>query len=251
MTRAVVPALLGGVVLGVGLLRWWRGRSGDGERMFIAATLGNALGGAWLYGDPAQFQLAMALEPLFALALAEQLGALGSTHRRVAGGLIAAVIVARALTLGSLWHGERVTANPMLSGQAQRAVLAELAQLDAARVLTTDYNHAGVFEAWSDERMQLVHGWPLLASRGQSVEQLQAAFGSILDGFAICHVLFNAGDNLVAGEFSAPATARVGLERALVERGRTVGRRRVFVSAAGTPALELWWLSGCESARQE
>ena len=251
MTRAVVPALLGGGVLGAAVVRWWRGRSRDGERMFVAATLANALGGAWLYGDPAQFQLAMALEPLFILALAEQLGALWSTHRRVAGGLIAAVIVARALTLASLWHSESVTANPMLSGQAQRAVLAELAQLDASRVLTTDYNHAGVFEAWSGERMQLVHGWPLLASRGRSVEELRAAFGAILDGFTICHVLFNAGDNLVAGEFSAPATARAGLERALVERGRTVGRRRVFVSEAGTPALELWSLAGCESAREE
>ncbi len=251
MTRAALPALLGGLVLGVALLRWWRARSGDGERMFVAATLGNALGGAWLYGDPAQFQLAMALEPLFALALAEQLGALWATHRRMAVGLIAAVIVARALTLASLMYSERSTANPMLSGQAQRAVLAELAQRGASRVLTTDYNHAGVFEAWSDERMQLVHGWPLLASRGRSVEQLRAAFAAILEDFTICQVLFNAGDNLAAGEFAAHATARAGLERALAERGRVVQARRVFVSEAGTPALELWSLSGCESAREQ
>jgi len=251
MTRAIVPALLGGLVLGVALLRWWRARSGDGERMFVAATLANALGGAWLYGDPAQFQLAMALEPLFALALAEQLGALWATHRRVALGLIAAVIVGRALTLAELAHSERYTANPMLSGQAQRAVLAALVPLDASRVLTTDYNHAGVFEAWSDERMQLVHGWPSLASRGRSVEQLQLAFAAILEQFTICHVVFNAGDNLVAGEFAAPATARAGLERALAQRGRTVEERRVFVSEAGAPALELWSLSGCGSAREE
>jgi MFS family permease len=245
LSRAVVPALLGGVVFGAALVRWWRGRSGDGERMFVAATLGNALAGAWLYGEASQFQLGMALEPLFILAVAEQLGALWLVRRRVAVGLIAAVLIGRALTLGSLWHSERHTGNPMLSGLAQRAVVAELALLDATRVLTTDYNHAGIFEAWTAERVRPIHGWPLLASRGHTVAELHAGFGSILDEFVICHVLFSVGHNLAAGEFSEPATARAGLERALAERKRTVRERRVFLGEAGTPALELWSLSGC------
>ena len=167
--------------------------------------------------------------------------------RRVAGCLIAALIVARSLTLASLWHSECHTENPMLSGLAQRAVVAELASLDATRVLTTDYNHAGIFEAWTADRVRPIHGWPLLASRGRTVAELHAGFGSILDRFEICHVLFSAGHNLVAGEFSEPTTARAGLERALDERGRTVRARRGFLGEAGTPALELWSLSGCGS----
>jgi 4-amino-4-deoxy-L-arabinose transferase-like glycosyltransferase len=246
LARAVLPALLGGGVLVAALCRWWRGRSGDGERMFVAAALGNALGGAWLYGDPAQFQLGMALEPLFALALAEQLAALAAVRRRVAAGLLVALLTARALTLAALWHGERTTANPMLSGEAQRAVVAALAEVDASRVLTTDYNHVGVLEAWTDDRTRPVHGWPLLGTRGREVGRLHAAFAAIVDGFPVCHVLLSVGGNLVAGEFSEPAIARAGLERALHERGRTVERRQVFVSEAGTPALELWSLSGCD-----
>lgn len=246
LARAVLPALLGGGVLVAALIRWWRGRSGDGERMFVAAALGNALGGAWLYGDPAQFQLGMALEPLFTLALAEQLAALATVRRRVAAALLVALLGARALTLAALWHGERTTANPMLSGEAQRAVVAALAELDASRVLTTDYNHVGVLEAWTDDRTRPLHGWPLLGTRGREVRRLHAAFAAIVDGFPVCHVLFSVGGNLVAGEFSEPAIARAGLERALRERGRTVDRRQVFVSEAGTPALELWSLSGCD-----
>ena len=251
LARGVLPALLGGVVVIAAWVRWWRGRSGDGERMFVAASLGNALGGAWLYGDPAQFQLAMALEPLFALALAGQLAALATARRRVAVALTAGTLVARTLTLGALWQGERMTANPMLSGQAQRAVLAALVDVDATRVLTTDYNHVGVLEAWSHERVRPVHGWPLLATRGRTVAQLHAAFGRVVDGLAVCHVLLSVGGNLVAGEFADPATARAGLERALVERGRVVEARQVFVSEAGTPALELWSLSGCGPSARE
>ncbi len=246
LARGLVPAGIGLAVLVVAVLRWSRGRSRDGERMFVVAVLSNALVGAWLYGDPMQFQLAMALEPLFALALAEQLAELWVVRRRAATGLIATLILARALSLADLWQTERTTGNPMLSGRAQAAVVAELAQLDATRVLTTDYNHAGVFEAWSGERTMLVHGWPLLASRGGNVDRLALGFGSILDGFAICHVLFTVGDNLVAGEFTEPRVAGQGLEAALAERGRVVGERQVFVSEAGTPAFELWSLSGCE-----
>lgn len=251
MLRGVVPAALGGLVLVAAMVRWWRGRSGDGERMFVAAALGNALGGAWLYGDPAQFQLAIALEPLFVLALLEQLGAWWPARRGRVVGVIVTIVVARALTLGALWRAEQATGNPMLSGQAQRAALAEIVRIDPSRVLTTDYNHAGVFEGWSDERVRPIHGWPLLATRGHDVDDLRGAFAAILDAYEICHVLFTAGDNLVAGEYGAPATARAGLERALVERGRTVLARRVFVSEAGAPALELWSLSGCEPSARE
>lgn len=245
LARGAVPAAIGAVVLIAAMVRWWRGRSGDGERMFVAAALGNALGGAWLYGDPVQFQLGMALEPLFALALAEQLAALWPTRPRVTSLIVMTAIVARALTLGSLWRAEQVTGNPMLSGRAQHDALAVLERVDGARVLTTDYNHVGVFEGWSGERVQLLHGWPLLATRGRSEAELQAAFTAILDRFAVCHVLFTVGDNLVAGEFAGPAKARAGLERALQARGRGVLERRVFVGEAGAPALALWSLAGC------
>ncbi|HEY0135416.1 MAG TPA: hypothetical protein VGB85_15135, partial [Nannocystis sp.] len=96
-----------------------------------------------------------------------------------------------------------------------------------------------------------IHGWPLLASRGRTDAELHAAFASILDRFAVCHVLFSAGHNLFAGEFSEPARARAGLERALAERGRVVRERRVFASEAGTPALALWSLSGCGSSTRQ
>ncbi|MFV8749439.1 glycosyltransferase family 39 protein [Nannocystaceae bacterium ST9] len=246
LARGVIPALIGSLVLVAALVRWWRGRSRDGERMFVVALLANASFGAWLYGKPMQFQLAMALEPLFALALIEQLHAVWQARRRVGAWLIAAAILARASSLVSLAQAERATGNPMLSGQAQRAVVAAIEPLDPSRVLTTDYNHAGVLEAWTGERIHPIHGWPALASRGGDVDRLRAGFGSILDGFAICHVLFTVGDNLVGGEFSDPIAAGEGLELALAERGRSVIERRVFGSEAGTPAFELWSLSGCE-----
>ncbi|MCY1056503.1 hypothetical protein [Nannocystis sp. SCPEA4] len=74
LSRSPLPGLVfGTAVLLLALARWSRARAGDGECMFVAAALGNALFGAWLYGDPQQFQLGMALEPLFVLAVAHQL----------------------------------------------------------------------------------------------------------------------------------------------------------------------------------
>ena len=117
--------------------------------------------------------------------------------------------------------------------------------------MTTDYNHVGVLEGWTDERLRPVHGWPLLATRGHEVEELRAAFARVLEEVAVCHVLFTVGGNLVAGEFAEPAKARAGLERALLERRRTVEARQVFMSEAGSPAFELWSLSGCRTSARE
>lgn len=245
VSAIVLPALIGLAIFGYALVRWWRGESGDGERMFVVGAIANALGGAWLYGDATQFQLAMALEPIFVLALAEQLRGLSSARPRVLRVLISLALVGRAATLISLAHAERSTANPMLCGSAQRELVAMLEDVDASRVLTTDYNHAGVFEAWTSERMHLVHGWPMLESADGDIERLASAYGSVLDGYPVCHVVFSIAANFAAGEFTNSPASGAGLERALAERGRSVIERRSIRGDARETVFELWTLSGC------
>ena len=243
---SIPAALIGATVAGAAGARWWRGEAGDGERMFVCGLLGNALFGAWLYGKPWQFQLGMALEPLFVLAVVEQLRAVHRARPRLGQALAAAALLARLATLISLVWAEAHTANPMLSGAAQRAVLTEVEARDPSgdTLVTTTYNHVGVFEAWTGETMRPLHAWPALRSELGDAH-LDGVWGELLDRTPMCAVLWTTGANVFEGPMPDQPGLRASLQRALAKRGRTVAQRRSFASEAGVEAYELWWLSGC------
>jgi hypothetical protein len=240
------PRLLGHAVLLVALARWWRGRAGDGECMFVGAALGNALFGAWLYGDPQQFQLGMALEPLFALALAQQLAALARTpaSARAAGLLLALLLTARALQTLDLLRRERVTANPMLSGGAQRALTAALrARLDAgAVVLTTAYNHVGMLETWSQGQVAPVHAWRALR-RADDDAPLLAAWSRILAAYPARFIVLTTGTNRFEGPYTDHAAVRRTLDLALARADRRILAAVDLPCESGDPCLRLLELS--------
>ena len=240
------PLLLGLVGLGLALARWWRARAGDGECMFAAAALGNALCGAWLYGDPAQFQLGMALEPLFVLALAHQLQALQGRWPRAAAGLLALLIAGRAAQLGALLRAEAHTANPMLSGAAQRGVAAALQGRGAGpdAVVTTTYNHVGVLETWSGGQVTPIHAHGVLhRPRRGDAAPLLAAWRALLRAYPVRFVVLTEGVNLFEGPFTDSAAVQTALQAALDERGQAVVQRWRLACESGDPCLGLWELA--------
>ncbi len=242
--------LAGSVVLALALLRWWDARAGEGERLFVAGLLGNTLGGAWLYGDPVQFQLGMALEPLFVLAVAHQLASLGAARPRWAIATGAGLGFARTLTLASLFASERQTDNPMLSGTAQRALVALLAQRSVRGddLVTTAYDHVGVVEAWTDETLRPVHAWRPLRAAGVPAGQLDAHWERVLAAHPACHVLFSVGTNLAAGPFTDSFAVSASLERVLAARGGGVVGRSVIAGDGGKAVFELDDITPCQSA---
>src|SRR5262249_12853288 len=133
-----VRPLCGAIVAAIAIARWWRGRAGDAERMFVCALAANAVAGALLYAQPRQVQLGMALEPLVVLAVVSQLAEL--RFGMIGAG---ALLVARMATLDSTMRSEERTNNPMLSGQAQQAVVDWLAQHGVRddELVTTSYDH--------------------------------------------------------------------------------------------------------------
>jgi hypothetical protein len=241
------PAL-GGVVLVAALWRWWRARAGEAERMFVCGLIGNALVGAWLYGDPMQFQLGMALEPLFVLALVQQLSAI---ERPRAGAILAAALVClRVATLGSLWSSERRTDNPMLSGRAQRDLVALLRseRVSGDDLITTTYDHVGVLEIATGEAMRPIHAWRLLMAAGVPEAQVIAQWNRVFDAHPACHVLLTRATSLVAGRFTDNAMVATALERAVEARGGRIEERRVIAGDGGRPVFELVTLSSCKRA---
>lgn len=282
-SAGLVRPLLGGLVAVAALVRWWGARAGEAERMFVCGLLGNALIGAWLYGDPLQFQLGMALEPLFVLALVHQLAALyrargrasgavtatggaaagvsgggssvGIFARRVSVGwapvalaLAAGLLCARALTLGSLWASERRTDNPMLSGRAQRELVSEL-RASAVRgdeLLTTTYNHVGVVEGWTGERLRPVHAWRLLRSDSAAGADMVAKWKRALEARPACFVLLTVAATLYAGPFTAEREVAEALEPAALALGRRIERRHSIAGDGGGAVFELVELAPCE-----
>jgi hypothetical protein len=230
--------------------------------MFVVALIGNALASAWLYDDPRQFQLGMALEPLFALAVAQQLAALAArvgsansaaslTRSRGLACAVAAVLIGlRAVSLVSLALGERRTDNPMLSGRAQRALVELLSseRIAGDDLITTSYDHVGVIEALSDERLRPIHAWRLLGG-GRREEPLQARWGRLLDAHPACHVLLTRAANLEAGSFSDDRAVAAALEQAAIARGARIAERRVLDGDGGRPVYELADLAPCGASR--
>ena len=240
-------ALAAGVVLATALWRWWHGRAGEAERLFAGALLGNSLVSAWLYGDPKQFQLGMALEPLFVLALCQQLAVLRPT--RIAVTVAAVLLGLRAFTLASLWLHERRTDNPMLSGAAQRQLVAVLEHdgVRGDRLITTTYDHVGLLESATHERLRPVHAWRLLRTHGDGAgddDALTAQWQRVLQAVLTAdHVLLTRAPNLYAGPFTDNDTVARTLERALATRGRTIDRRVPIAGDGGGAVFELLTLS--------
>jgi hypothetical protein len=229
----LVAALPGLVVLLLSARRWWHARAGDGECMFLAAALGNALFGAWLYGDPQQFQLGMALEPLFVLALVGQLSALSPRLRLATCALVLAL---RSWQLADLLHAERHTDNPMLGGAAQRDLVAALPH--DARLVTTAYNHVGMPETWSKGQLRPIHAWRALR-RTSDPAATSRAWSAILRTHDPRYILLSVGPNLFEGPYTDHHAVRTGLDAALAALHRRALRTTSFACESGDPCLEL------------
>lgn len=228
----LLPALLGLLVLVLAAVRWWHARAGDGECMFLAAALGNALFGAWLYGDPQQFQLGMALEPLFAVCLISQLDSL-SLRPRLA--LLALLLATRAHQTLDLLRSERRTANPMLSGAAQRALVAAIDH--RAPIITTAYNHVGMIETWSNGQLPVIHAWRAL--RADDTIHFPRTWTAILDTYDPRSIVLSVGTNLFEGPYTDLPAVRAALDTALAATHRTITARQTFPCESGAPCLEL------------
>lgn len=234
----ILLALPGLAVLLLAAVRWWSARAGDGECMFLAAALGNALFGAWLYGDPQQFQLGMALEPLFALCLADQLLALRALRPRLLAPAIALLLALRAYQTLDLLRSERQTANPMLSGAAQRALVAVLDAHPAATVITTAYNHVGMPETWSNGQLDVIHAWRALRADDDPAH-FTRTWLAILRAHDPRFIVLSTGPNLFEGPYTDNTAVRAGLEAALAITHRQPLDRHTFLCESGTPCLEL------------
>ncbi len=242
---ATLAALLGAVVTGVALVRWWRGTAREGERLFVAALLGNAILGAFLYGDPLQFQLGMALEPLFVLAVAVQLDGVSIRGRTPVFVAVAALFVARIATLASLAAEQRRTDNPMLSGRAQRAVVAALATVPGETVVTTAYDHVGVLESWTGEALRPIHAWKLLKVAGADDAVAVERWRAIFAARRVCHVLLGRAPSLVEGPFTDHARVSRALLAVATAQGKTLVRTPI-VGDGGGVVFELVKVSPCE-----
>ena len=235
---------LGVIPFGLALARWWRGTAGDGERMLVAAVLSNATVGAALYNSPAQFQLAIALDVLLALALIEQVLSL---RGRVAVAALGAVLLVKGVEVAHGLRGDAVVANPMLSARTQHAALAQLSSLQARgpEVLTTTYNQAGVLEAWSGGALTPMHAWLLLrrpddAGPDWPREELKRALAFARPRW----VLLSVGPNVMDGPFADNAAVERALPVSAGELGARVGQRWDFPTEAGGPGwalMELQW----------
>lgn len=228
----LLPALLGLTVLVLAAVRWWHARAGDGECMFLAAALGNALFGAWLYGDPQQFQLGMALEPLFAICLISQLESLPLRPRLA---LLTVVLAARTHQTVDLLRSERHTANPMLSGAAQRALVAVLDP--RAPIITTAYNHVGMIETWSNGQLPVIHAWRAL--RADDTPNFPRTWTAILRTYNPRSIVLSVGTNLFEGPYTDLPAVRAALDTALATTHHTITARRTFPCESGAACLEL------------
>ncbi|PCC70426.1 hypothetical protein SAMN02745121_06666 [Nannocystis exedens] len=243
LPRSPLPGLVfGTAVLALALGRWWRARAGDGECLFVAAALGNALFGAWLYGDPQQFQLGMALEPLFVLAVAHPLQSLRSP--RLAALAVTALLSLRAWQCAALLSAEQAVTNPMLSGAAQRQLTATLAARHPGEgdVVTTTYNHVGMLEAWAPQSPHPpIHAYRALR-RGDGAATI-SAWREILRTYPARFVVLSTGPNLFDGPFTDNAATERALVSVLPATGRSIIARHDFPCESGRPCLALLELS--------
>ncbi len=227
------PAWLAGLVFISALYRILKRRAGWGEQLYLWTMISSILAGAVLYGNPDQFQLAMAIEPLLALALGEQIASIFSNGQKSAGmALLTSLLLARA---HGLYMGLAVSArdnqNPMFSAKAQRAAIAAMRALgiQGPELLTTVYNHAGVIEAWTGglhetggkQVIRPVHAWPLLTGISKNPNHClhQAAWRALLQSQKPQFVLLSEGPNL----YETGSTDIVAIARSLSKTAELSG----------------------------
>jgi hypothetical protein len=250
-------AAIGGVPFVAATVRLAFGRAETGEKLFLATLASSVLAGALLYEGPNAFQLALGLEPFFALALAEQIAALVGASRapahqavsrrarayRVRAWALGAVVV--LLRIDSISRGlglDAMTANPMLSGKAQRAAVLRMTELELTgpEVVTTAYHHVGVLEGWTDGAIRPLHAWPALESPPDANDcPIQASWREIFRVYRPRYVLLTEGPTLHESRGTrSPAIAR-GLRRAAEIAGMTVHLDSSFPTESGGPGWAL------------
>jgi len=225
---------LGLPVVAAAFVRLARGRALLAERMLLASLAGNVLGGALLYGDPMQFQLAMALEPIVALALTEQVLSLGTARRRSVVVAVAMAARMQSVVLG-LWL-DRHGVNPMFSGLVQQAATAKLEALgtNGHDVLTTTYNHVGVVEAWTRGAIRPVHGFPSLRVGGPpGGPSLAVRMRALLEAYHPRYVMLTDGKNLYEGPATDNDAIALSLREGLAALGGRIGAEWAFPTEAG------------------
>jgi hypothetical protein len=232
-------ALTGGVgllLLGVMLWRAGRGTAGEGERAFAAAVLCSALAGALFYRSPNQFQLALALDPLLAVAIA-------SWTLPRAGVLAAA---AAGLRLVSCAFALRTDiGNPMLSPATQRAAVAKLTELGVRgpELVTTTYAQSGVLEALSPIRP--THAWPLLL---EGETPLSERLGAVIAHEKPRYLLLSEGTNLYETRGLDPRAINLALDTALPALHLEARIVAHFPTESGAPG---WALVALDVSRDE
>jgi hypothetical protein len=231
----LLPAAIAGALpLGIALARWWRGTASDAERMLVCGALADAIAGAWLYRAPNQFQLGLALEPLWALAVAEQVAALATRQRR--GIAIALLFFLRVQGDLRGLLTDRNPGNPMLSGRTQRAAVARIAELGAEKIVTTDYQQAGVIEAWSHGTLRPLHAWPVLRSDGKPLDD---AWRALLTDLRPRAILLSPGGNLFGSGPAEQAAIAASLSRVAAQLQVDLTVDRDFPTESGAPGWRL------------
>lgn len=238
------PAVLASLPLAVALYRLARGRAGTGEALYVATLASSVVLGAALYRGADQFQLALAVEPMIALAVGDQLASIKAPRLAWAAGATALAVRAHSAIVGLSLDNK--VANPMFSGRSQRAAVARLVELGAKgpEVMTTVYNQAGVIEGWTggighDPALGGVirpsHAWPVLASSGddRSGCAMQAAWRALFVAVAPRYIVLTDGPNLYESSDMDPAAIRRSLARAALTAGVQVSDAGRFPTESG------------------
>jgi hypothetical protein len=223
-------ALTGGfglLLLGVMLWRAARQSATEAERAYAAAALCSALAGAVFYRSPNQFQLALALDPLLAVAIASWAWPGPTVLAAAAAGLrLVTGVLALRTDIG----------NPMLSGVTQRAAVAKLNELgvQGPELVTTTYAQSGVLEALSPIRP--THAWPLLLG---GERPLSERLGAVIASQQPRYLLLSEGTNLFETRGLDPKAINAALDSALEPlalRARMVAH---FPTESGAPGWAL------------
>lgn len=248
----VRPAL-GGAVFVAAMVRWWRAQAGDAERMLVGGVIGNTLVSAWIYRSSREFQLGMALQPVFVLAAVQQLAALYEWRKQWGAPALAASLLLRTYTLGTLASSERDTDSPMLSGHAQAALVEAVRNRGIAgdSLLTTAYNHVGLLEAWTQDEIRPLHAWPLLMASGVPKDALAERWRRLLDTQSICHVLITRGTTMYEGPFTDHAAVTEALMQALAGREARISDRIEIKGKSGAPVFEILTIAPCGRSKGE
>jgi hypothetical protein len=231
-----IAAAAGFLVLLASVIRWRRAQESDAERVFVVTTISSVLFGAVLYRSRNQFQLALALEPLFVLAVAAQLRSL--PDRRVVGFLVAAFLAFRGGAHLQARALERTIGNPTQSSATQQAAVARMESLglQGPEILTTSYQHAGVVEGWSDGRVQPTHGWTQMMRNNAR----DAVWRQLLDSLHPHYLLLTEGVDPFETPQLDPKGISDSLQRVAAEDGRPLVVDQRFPTESGAPGWVLW-----------